>query len=114
MGMESDFTFEGTGTIYKIDTFTTKNGKDIVTLVFKIDGEYPKFIPIKFFGRLAGRAKEMVVGDIVTVSGHLGGREWNGKYYADNAGDSLEVAAKAKQEGNIPQKEQTQDDSLPF
>jgi hypothetical protein len=97
------FTFQGTGKIDRVDTFVSKAGKEIITLVFKIDGQYPAFIPIKFFGRLADEAKSFKAGDIVEVTGELGGRDWNGKVYGDIVGRTVEcVAAGAKAESAPP------------
>ena len=90
---EHGFTFQGTAKIDRIDTFTSKAGKQIITLVFKIDGQYPAVIPIKVFGRLADDAKYFKPGDIVEVTGELGGREYNGKVYGDNVARTIEAVA---------------------
>ena len=92
---KSGFEFSGSGRIDRIDTFTTKSGKDIITLVLQVEGTYPKLVPIKFFGRTAEAASALTVGDVVEVTGHLGGREWNGKVYGDIEGETFEVVAEA-------------------
>ena len=90
---EHGFTFQGTGKIDRVDTYVSKSGKEVITLIFKIDGQYPAYIPIKFFGRLADDANDFKAGDIVEVSGELGGREWNGKVYGDIVGRTIEAVA---------------------
>jgi single-stranded DNA-binding protein len=90
---KSGFEFSGSGRLGRIDTFTTKAGKDIVTLVLQVEGTYPQLVPIKTFGRLADEAAALTVGDVVEVTGHLGGRDWNGKVYPDIIGETLEVVA---------------------
>ena len=48
-----EFTFQGQGTLQRIDTFTSKAGKTILTLICETQGQYPQLVPIKVFGRLA-------------------------------------------------------------
>jgi single-stranded DNA-binding protein len=90
MSDKDEFKFKGQGTLLKIDVFTTKNGKDIVSMIFEMGGNYPQFIPIKCFGGVAEQARALEPGLKVCVTGRLGGREWNGKYYADNVAESIE------------------------
>lgn len=87
------FTFQGTGKLARIDTFTSKAGKQIITLIFEEGGQYPQLIPIKVFGRLAEFATEWKVGDVLEVEGRLGGRDWNGKVYGDTIAQSVEVVS---------------------
>ena len=87
------FTFQGRGRLARIDTFTSKAGKQILTLIFEEGGQYPQLIPIKVFRRLAEFATEWKVGDVLEVEGRLGGRDWNGKVYGDTVAQSVEVIA---------------------
>ena len=59
-----DFTFQGQGTLKRIDTFVSKAGKSILTLIFEVQGQYPQLIPIKVFGRLAEQAAGWKPGSI--------------------------------------------------
>src|ERR1035437_10248449 len=114
--MSDDNRFDLTAKLERIDTFTTKNGKDIVTLIFKIEGQYPKWIPIKVFGHLAGRSNEWKPGDVLEVKGRLSGREWSGKVYADNEASSVEVVSKAAQtesKGAVPANSAPEEESDP-
>jgi len=86
-----DFTFQGQGTLLRIDTFVSKAGKSILTLVFETKGQYPQLIPIKVFGRLAEQASAWKPGSVLSVNGRLGGRDWNGKVYGDIVAVSVEV-----------------------
>ena len=85
------FTFRGAGKLARVDTYTSKAGKNIITLIFEEGGQYPQLIPIKVFGRLAEFATEWKVGDVLEVEGRLGGRDWNGKVYGDTIAQSVEV-----------------------
>jgi single-stranded DNA-binding protein len=88
---EEDFTFHGQGTLLRIDTFVSKAGKPILTLIFETKGQYPQLIPIKVFGRLAEQAASWKPGSVLAVSGRLGGRDWQGKVYGDNVANSVEL-----------------------
>src|SRR3954466_7723697 len=98
--MSEDFTFHGQGTLLRVDTFTSKAGKPILTLIFETKGQYPQLIPIKVFGRLAERASEWKPGSVLAVNGRLGGRDWQGKVYGDTIANGIEVVtAPADQQG---------------
>jgi single-stranded DNA-binding protein len=89
--MNEDFTFQGQGTLLRVDTFVSKAGKPILTLIFETKGQYPQLIPIKVFGRLADQADAWKPGAVLTVHGRLGGRDWQGKVYGDIIANSVEV-----------------------
>ncbi len=90
-----DFTFEGEGTLLRIDTFVSKAGKSILTLIFETQGQYPQTIPIKVFGRLAEQASAWTPGTVLAVKGRLGGRDWQGKVYGDNVANTVDVVSAA-------------------
>jgi hypothetical protein len=116
MNNTDDFTFRGQGTLKRVDTFVSKAGKSILTLVFETGGQYPQLIPIKVFGRLAEQASSWKPGTVLAVSGRLGGRDWNGKIYGDNVATSVEVVAAGGEEGIPPEDEAPLpgDDDVPF
>ena len=89
--MSDDFTFQGQGTLLRVDTFVSKAGKPILTLIFETKGQYPQLIPIKVFGRLAEQAAAWKPGAVLAVNGRLGGRDWQGKVYGDIIANSVEV-----------------------
>jgi single-stranded DNA-binding protein len=89
--MNDDFTFQGQGTLLRVDTFVSKAGKPILTLIFETKGQYPQLIPIKVFGRLAEQADAWKPGAVLAVNGRLGGRDWQGKVYGDMIANSVEV-----------------------
>jgi single-stranded DNA-binding protein len=93
---QDGFTFEGQGTLHKVDTFVAKSGKSILTLVLQTQGQYEQFVPIKCFGRLVDEAADFAVGDVLKISGDLGGREWNGKFYGDINARRIDVVSKTK------------------
>src|SRR3954468_6232982 len=89
--MSEEFTFRGQGTLLRGDTFTSRAGKPILTLIFEIKGQYPQLIPIKVFGRLAEQASAWKPGSVLAVNGRLGGRDWQGKVYGDIIANTVEV-----------------------
>jgi hypothetical protein len=48
-GTMGEFTFQGQGTLQRIDTFTSKAGKTILTLICETQGQYPQLVPIKVY-----------------------------------------------------------------
>jgi len=118
MGDSDDFTFQGQGTLQRIDTFTSKAGKPILTLVLETGGQYPQLVPIKVFGRLADQAAGWKPGAVLAIRGRLGGRDWNGKVYGDNVATSVEVVeagAPANDDGDgLPDLPPPGDDDAPF
>lgn len=100
MSDNEGFKFQGTGKLDRIERFTTKNNKTILTLIFHKDGQYPQWTPIKVFGRLAEMASEWKPGDILEVTGELGGRDWNGKVYGDATARTVEVVAQWGKRGD--------------
>jgi hypothetical protein len=110
-----EFNFQGRGTLKRVDTFVSKAGKSILTLIFETQGQYPQLVPIKVFGRLAEQAASWKPGSILAVSGRLGGRDWNGKVYGDNVANSIEVVSGAETDGP-PEADgpPPSDDDVPF
>jgi len=100
MNNTDDFTFQGQGTLKRIDTFVSKAGKSIITLIFEVQGQYPQLIPIKVFGRLAEQAAAWKPGSVLAVTGRLGGRDWNGKVYGDSVATSIELVSGAGEKGD--------------
>lgn len=111
-----DFTFQGRGTLKRVDTFVSKAGKSILTLIFETQGQYPQLVPIKVFGRLAEQAAGWKPGMVLAVSGRLGGRDWNGKVYGDNVANSIEVVGGAGADDGPPEHDgpPPADDDVPF
>ena len=110
---EQGFTFEGNGTLDRVDTFTSKAGKEILTLIVRVGGQWPKLIPFKIFGRLVESAADWKPGNELRITGYLGGRDWQGKVYGDNVANSVTVLSATKQAAE-PQAEIPQSDSVPF
>jgi single-stranded DNA-binding protein len=114
------FEFSGSGTLQRVDTFTSKAGKTILTLVIEVSGQYPQLVPIKVFGRMAERADEWQPGDKLSVTGRLGGRDWNGKVYGDIIANDVTVIAQradvedAPRSGPMEERGPGPDDDLPF
>jgi single-stranded DNA-binding protein len=118
MNNTDEFTFQGQGTLKRIDTFVSKAGKSILTLIFETQGQYPQLIPIKVFGRLAEQAASWKPGSVLAVTGRLGGRDWNGKVYGDNVAISIEVVGGAgEKDEDLPPGNDAPpigDDDIPF
>jgi hypothetical protein len=117
MASGDEFTFQGRGTLKRVDTFTSKAGKNIVTLIFETPGQFPQLVPIKVFGRLADRVSEWKPGTVLQVSGRLGGRDWNGKVYGDNVANAIEVVGSGDGDPGRPPDDDAPppgDDDVPF
>jgi len=113
MSDDTGFTFTGRGRFQRADKFVTKAGKDIITLILEVDGRFPQVVPIKVFGRLAEMAGSFKAGEIVEVTGRLGGRDWNGKVYGDNVAETVE-AEQAPKNGGIEPPVPPDDSDVPF
>lgn len=109
--MSDEFKFEGKGTLKKVDAFVSRAGKTIITLIVETSGEYPQVIPIKCFGRLGELAQTFRPGATVSITGHLGGRDWNGKVYGDNVAETVEVVGSEPARAPEPP---PVDDDVPF
>ena len=107
------FIFEGEGTLRRIDSFVSKSGKTILTLICETQGQYPQLVPIKVFGRLVEQASSWKPGSVLSVSGRLGGRDWQGKVYGDIVANTVEVVNEepARTQGSEPA---AIDDNLQF
>jgi hypothetical protein len=93
---EQGFKFSGRGRVERVEHFTSKAGKDIVTVIIAVDDDrYPQLVPAKAFGRLAELSAEWEPGAILAVNGHLGGRESNGRVWGDIIADGIEVVEEA-------------------
>lgn len=107
-------TFTVRGTFEKLDTFTTTKGKEIITLVLGTNGQYPQLIPIKCFGRMVDSAKACGSGDMVEVTGRLGGRDWKGKIFGENVAETIEVVGGKAKQPSPPQTDEDDPSRLPF
>lgn len=112
--------FDLTGTLNRIDRFETKAGKTMLTLILDVDkgSKYPQICPVKIFGRTADMASDWHAGDVLEITGRLGGRDWQGRVFGDIVAESVEVvSASAKPEnggGAVPAKEAEDPGSIPF
>lgn len=109
-------TFTIRGTFERREVFTTKAGKQIITLVLGTNGQYPQLIPIKCFGKLAEDAEDVKKGDMVEATGRLGGREYNGRIYGENVAETIEVVGgkQVAPKGEEPPPPPPGDDDIPF
>lgn len=117
------FSFEGQGTLERIDEFTTKAGKTILTLVIRVGGQYPQLVPIKVFERCRGSEEsgDWQPGMVLRFEGRLGGRDWNGKVYGDIVASSVRIIGQgssggeqSQQQGFRGQSPDPSDDDVPF
>jgi single-stranded DNA-binding protein len=117
------FSFEGQGTLDRIDEFTSKAGKTIPTLVIRVGGQWPQLVPVKVFGRCQGsdESEDWQPGVVLRIEGRLGGRDWNGKVYGDIVASSVRIIGQgssvekqAQSAGATPSNFQPNDDSVPF
>lgn len=90
------FSFEGQGTFERIETYTPPSGKEILTIIVRVDGQYPQIIPFKVFGHTADDAREIAPGTMVHITGRLGGREAKGRVWGDHIATHINVLDSAK------------------
>ena len=111
-----EFTFTGTGTLKRVDTFVSKAGKSMLTLIIEVEGQYPQLIPCKIFGRLVEDSAAWTPGSVLAVRGRLGGRDWQGKVYGDITATRVDVVTQgaAQSQGAAPAMDQTDPGSVPF
>lgn len=82
----------------------SKAGKPWKSLVFVLEtgGQYPKKVPIKLFGESVDKFP-LQVGQEVTASLDLDGREWEGKWYAEiKAWNIVYAGAQTAQTAQVP------------
>ena len=80
-----------TGTVHHIgqtEVISEKFSKRL--LVVKTDGEYNNLCPIEFTKDKTALLDTLQVGQSVSVEVNLGGREWQGKYFASITGWKLD------------------------
>jgi len=82
---------------------TSKAGKPWKSLVFVLEtgGQYPKKVPIKLFGESVDKFP-LQIGQEVTASLDLDGREWEGKWFPEIKAWNI-VYAGAQQAAPAPQ-----------
>jgi hypothetical protein len=103
--------FKFDGTVFAREVFQMRKGGKIITLIFH--DVKTSYVPIKFLWDLADTVADVKKGDNVQIVGHLGGREYDGKYYSEIIADSIEVAGKTenKKPETAPSAD---DDDVPF
>lgn len=94
--------FKIAGKVERVEKFTSKNGKDIYTIILAVDGKYPQLVPLKCFGRQGDDARDLQHGTGIVVTGHLGGRDFNGKVYGDNIADRIDVVQQPERQAELP------------
>lgn len=115
--------FDLTGTLNRIERFEAKSGKTMLTLILDVDkgGKYPQLVPVKIFGRTADMAGDWHPGDVLEITGRLGGRDWNGRVFGDIVAESVEVMSGQQElptgkqsDGAVPKNEAEDPGSIPF
>jgi len=84
-----------TGQMVEVKTKTTKNDKQMHTVVLEQqDGKYKWLGVFTFWKSLPSN---MTAGDMVHAEGSIDGREWQEKFYAGLTASKLEVVGNAAQ-----------------
>jgi hypothetical protein len=85
------------GRVVAVIPETTKAGKEKLTVVIDTaepGGKWPNPVPVCAFGKSVGYIAGLQVGDEARVAVYLRGREWQGRYFAENApADKAEVTS---------------------
>lgn len=87
----SGFNFTGSGKLVGVESFQTKAGGVIYTLIVETNDKYAPFTPIKLLGRLSGRIDEFRVGAQLRITGTVGGRKNNAKTWPDICAQTVDV-----------------------
>lgn len=112
--------YEATGTVKAIGEETTHGAKGFRKreIVVTIGEKYPQDVPFEFVQDKCGILDGFSVGQSVTVSFNLRGREWNGRYYAGLQGWRIAHHGDATQQPaettTAAASDNTGDDGLPF
>lgn len=67
-----------------------KFSKRVVVLTDRAD-KYPTFVPVEFQRDKCPLLDGIRIGDLVDVHGELKGREWNGRFFMNAVGTSINV-----------------------
>ena len=91
------------GTVYQMEPVMRvgKNDTPKQTVVIDNGRKYQNLAPVNFFGADAVEivaSAQVRSGDKVEVDVYIGGREYNGKFYADIAGQDIRVIDKTPPE----------------
>jgi|13_taG_2_1085334.scaffolds.fasta_scaffold04964_5 hypothetical protein len=78
---------------------TTKGAWKRQNIVVRTSSEFKNEIPVGFFNK----GLDVKVGDEVTLTAFVGGREYQGKWYLDLDGDTLSVISKTRVEEKTPE-----------
>ena len=62
---------------------TSAGGFTWQTVVIKNERQYSNLMPVKLVKEDIGKFDDLEIGTRVKVAVYIGGREWNGKYFAD-------------------------------
>jgi hypothetical protein len=84
-----------TGTVHHVgqtEVISDKFSKRL--LVVKTEQEYNNLCPVEFTKDKAALLDGLQIGQSVSIEVNLGGREWNGKYFASINGWKLNTSAK--------------------
>jgi hypothetical protein len=102
-----------TGTVHHIGPVETVGQKGFTKrlLVVHNGDEYNALVPIELKKDKTALADSLQVGQSVTVHVNLGGREWNGKYFASVSAWKIEAGANVAAPVTQPVAEPIGDDS---
>lgn len=91
------------------------SGKMKRILVIKTDSQRNNLVPIECFGDRSADIDDLKVGDQIKAKAYIGGREYNGKFYADiQLAGPPEVLASASAEPDAGAGAVGDDSGLPF
>ena len=83
------------GRVVAVIPETTKQGKEKLTVVIdtaESGSKWPNPVPVCAFGKSVGYIAGLQVGDEARVAVYLRGREWQGRYFAENSpADKAEI-----------------------
>jgi hypothetical protein len=73
---------------------------------------FPQMVPVKVFGQLAERVYHP--GDVMSVSGRYGGKDWQGKCFGDATAQTIEVIGRDEEPNGRQPPPRDGIDDIPF
>lgn len=113
-GAMSDSYFTLKGRISNIERKATKAGKTFTVARVEFDAisKFPKTVEVKLFGK--AERSDFEVGDLVEITGTLGGREWNGRVFNDIVANQIAVYIRSHESKKIKADTEEEPDGVPF
>lgn len=96
-----------------IQTFGTKVFTKRELVIKTMDGKYEQFIPIEYTGDKCALLDDCEIGDEVTCTFNISGREYNGRYFVNLLGWKLKFDSNLAPLDEMPPEEKEERPKIP-